>query len=130
MAKKLVAQDVLDYEKAVQDLKAAKKTEITLRNKIIGAFKYDATEGVQHKTIEGLDIDIAITLGLTRKIDVDALDTLWADLSAEQKTAILRKPSLDVKVFKGLVEEGDAGYLTKIVVETPSQATVKLKFEE
>ena len=130
MAKKLVAQDVLDYEAAVVALKEAKKLEGELRNKIIGAFRYTKTEGVEHKSVDGLDIDIAITLGMGRTIDVTMLEKVWEDLDAEQQAAIEYKPKLVGKAYKDLVASGDAGKLVKAIIEKPSQATVKLKFDE
>lgn len=130
MAKKLVAQDVLDYEAAVVALKDAKKTEIELRAKIIGAFRYTKTEGVEHKSVDGLDIDIAITLGMGRTIDVTMLEKVWESLTTEQQEAIEYKPKLIGSTFKQLVADGDAGKLVKVVIEKPSQATVKLKFDE
>ena len=127
---KLTAQDVLDYEKAVADLATAKKNELELRNKIIKSFRYKKQEGVEHKSVEGLDIDIAITLGLRRSVDAHGLDMVWDDLTLEQQEAIKRTPSVVNSKFKKLVEAGEAGELVKIITEKPSQATVKLKFEE
>lgn len=130
MSNKLIAQDILDYEIAVINLAEAKKEEITLRNNIISAFKYDTVEGVQHKTVEGLDIDISITLALTRTLDEEDLDKIWPELTVEQKEVITYKPKLSAGKFKKLVLEGTAGLLSTVVTEKPSQATVKLKFDE
>lgn len=127
----LTAQDILDYDDAQRDLAKAKKVEIEKRNKIINHFRYNgAVEGVQHKSVEGLEVDILITLGLTRSIDNDALDALWADLDPEQKSAIVQKPSLVMKKYKELVDSDDAGELLNIVTEKPRQATIKLKYED
>jgi len=130
MTKKLVAQDVLDYEVAVTNLAKAKKTEIDLRNKIIGAFRYQKSEGVEHKSVEGLDIDIAITLGLRRTIDKDGLEAIWKDLDAQQKDTIEFTPKLTVSKFKKLVEDDEEGLLSSVITEKPSQASVKLKYEQ
>jgi len=129
MTKKLIAQDVLDYEKAVSDLATAKKTEIDLRNKIIGAFRYDNVEGTHHKTVDGLDIDIVIKLGLGRKIDQPALEAIWDELNEEQQSIIKWKAEIIVTNFKELVEEDGIGELLNLITEKPSQPTVKLKFE-
>jgi len=130
MAKKLVAQDVLDYEVAVANLSAAKTKEIDLRNKIIGAFRYDKSEGVVHKSVEGLDIDIAITLGLKRKIDQEALESIWDDLNPLQQEAVKWSASVVNGKFKKLVEDEEIGELLNLITETPSQASVKLKYEK
>lgn len=130
MTKKLVAQDVLDYEIAVLDLAKAKKSELDLRNKIIGAFRYDTVEGVQHKSVDGLDIDIVITLGLRRTVDEDGLDAIWESLTPEQQEAIKYKPSVVNSTFKKLIENEQIGELINVVTEKPSQASVKLKFEQ
>jgi len=127
----LIAQDILDFDKAQRNLTKAKKVELELRTKIINHFRYNGSvEGVQHKSIDGLEIDIAITLGLTRSIDADALDALWVDLDPEQKSAIVQKPSLVLKKYKELVDSDDAGELLNIITEKPKLATVKLKFED
>lgn len=129
MTKKLVAQDVLDYEKAVIDLASAKKTEIDLRNKIIGAFRYTKSEGVEHKSVDGLDIDIVVTLGLSRKLDENGLDAIWDILTEQQQEAVKYTPKVVNGKFKKLVENDEVGELIKVITEKPSQATVKLKFE-
>lgn len=130
MTKKLVAQDVLDYEVAVGALAKAKKTEIELRNKIIGAFRYTKSEGVEHKSVDGLDIDICVTLGLRRSIDKNGLESIWSELDDQQKDTVEFKPSLTVSKFKKLVKDDEAGLLASVITEKPSQATVKLKYEE
>jgi hypothetical protein len=130
MAKKLVAQDVLDYEVAVGALAKAKKVEIELRNKIVGAFRYTKSEGVEHKSVEGLDIDIAITLGLNRKVDQNALEAIWDTLNESQQEAIKWKAEVVSSKFKKLVEDEEIGELLNLITEKPSQASVKLKYEE
>ena len=127
----LTTQDVLDFEQAQKALAKAKREELILRKKIISHYRYgDAMEGVQHKTIEGLDLDISITLKLGRTLDKDALDTIWSDLTEMQREAIQYKPSLDLKAYKLLIENGEAGELMNAVTEKPGLATVVLKFED
>lgn len=127
----LTTQDVLDFEQAQIALTKAKKTELELRKKVINHFRYGSNvEGVQHKSIEGLEIDILITLGLTRKLDSDALDTIWSDLNQEQRDCINYNPSLDLKAYKELLKDGSQGELMNVITETPKLATVKLKYEE
>jgi len=130
MTKKLVAQDVLDYEVAVLALASAKTKEIDLRNKIIGAFRYDKSEGVVHKSVDGLDIDIAITLGLGRKVDQEALEAIWDTLNPLQQEAIKWEAKVVNGKFKKLVEEDEIVELLNLITEKPSQASVKLKFEQ
>jgi len=130
MAKKIVAQDVLDYEQAVIALKEAKKTELDLRNKIIGAFRYTKSEGVEHKSVDGLDIDICITLGLSRSIDKNGLEYIWENLDDQQKDCVEFNPKLSVSKYKQLVEDDEAGELINVITEKPSQATVKLKYDQ
>ena len=127
----LTTQDVLDFEQAQKALAKAKREELILRKKIISHYRYgDAMEGVQHKTIEGLDLDISITLKLGRTLDKDALDTIWSDLTEMQREAIQYKPSLDLKAYKLLIKNGEAGELMNAVTEEPGLATVVLKFED
>lgn len=127
---KLTQDELLEFEHLQTELKIVKKKEIELRNKIIKHFRYgDKVEGVQHKSLEGVDIDIAVTLKLSRSLDADGLDMIWSDLTEEQRDAITYKPSLDVKKFKQMVENDTAGELINVVIEKPAQATVALKFE-
>ena len=127
----LTREDLIDFEKAQVDLAKAKKTELALRKKIIGHFRYgDKTEGVVHKSVAGLDIDIAITLKMGRKLDKDALDAVWPDLTESQREAIPYKPSLDLKAYKTLVDGDEEGELINVVIETPALASIKLKFED
>ena len=127
---KLTQQDLLRYEAIQTDLKKLKKEELALRNKIIKSFRYgDQLEGVCHKSVEGLDIDIAITLKLTRSIDSDGLDMIWSDLDDEQRAVISYSPKLDLKAYKALVENDAAGELINVVTEKPAQGTVALKFD-
>ena len=128
---KLTQKDIYDFDDAVRGLAKAKRIELELRKKIINHFRYNGSvEGVQHKSFEGVDADIAITLKLSRTLDKDALKTLWVDLTEEQKEAIEYKPSLHVKIYKELVENDDAGELLNMVIEKPALATIKLKFED
>ena len=127
----LTTQDVLNFEQAQKALSKAKREELALRKKIINHYRYgDAMEGVQHKSIEGLDLDIAITLKLGRTLDKDALDTIWSDLTESQREAIQYKPSLDLKAYKLLIENGEAGELMNAITEKPALASVVLKFED
>ena len=127
----LTAQDVLDFEQAQIALIKAKSVEIELRKKIINHFRYGSNlEGVQHKSIEGLEMDIVVTLKLGRTLDKDALKTIWADLSEEQRDTIEYKPSLDLKAYKQLLTNDAAGELINVVTEKPGLASVTLKYEE
>jgi len=128
---KLIQKDIYDFDDAVRALSKAKRIELDLRKKIINFFRYNGSvEGVQHKSLEGVEADIAITLKLGRSLDKDALDTLWSDMTQAQKDCIVYKPSLDVTAYKKLVEAGEAGDLLDIVIEKPGLATIKLKFED
>ena len=127
----LTTQDVLDFEQSQIALRKAKSNELIGRKKVINHFRYgDNVEGVQHKSINDLDMDIAITLKLNRKLDADALDVVWSDLTQEQRDCIKYKPSLDVTAYKKLLDEGDVGELINLIEEKPGLATVALKYEE
>ena len=127
---KLTRDDLLEYEHLQSELKRVKKKEIDLRNKIIKNFRYSKLEGMVHKSIPDIpDIDIGITLKLTRSLDADALDTLWSELTPDQRECIVYKPSLDLKLYKELLKSGEEGELMNIVTEKPAQASVELKFE-
>ena len=127
----LTTQDILDFEQAQIALAKAKKAELELRKKIYNHFRYNGkVEGVQHKSLDGLEIDIAITLKLGRKLDTDVLDTIWSDLNQLQRDAIQYKPSLDLKAYKGLLADGEQGELMNVVTETPGLPTIKLNYVE
>ena len=129
MSKKLNLEDLLEFERLTEDLKKIKADELALRNKIIKAFRYKKTEGIEHKSIEGAEIDIGVTLKMNRKIDSDGLDMIWSDLTDEQRDAVEYVPKLKESVYKKLVKEDLAGELMNVVIETPGQASVKLKFD-
>ena len=126
----LMQQDLLDFEAAQVNLKKAKEIELELRKKVINHFRYgSAVEGIQHKSLEGVEIDIAITLKLNRKANKDALDAIWYKLSDEQKACIKFVPEVKVKEYKALAKENELGELVHAITETPGLASVKLKFE-
>lgn len=129
MSKKLNLEDLLEFERLTEDLKKIKADELALRNKIIKAFRYKKTEGIEHKSIEGAEIDIGVTLKMNRKIDSDGLDMIWSDLTDEQRDAVEYVPKLKESVYKKLVKEDLAGELMNVVIETPGQASVELKFD-
>ena len=118
---KLTQKDIYDFDDAVRNLAKAKKIELELRKKIINHFRYNGSvEGVQHKSFEGIEADIAITLKLNRTLDKDALQTLWVDLTEGQREVIEYKPSLNVKGYKELIENDTAGELLNVVIEKPA----------
>ena len=128
---KLTQQDVLDFAEAQGTLAKAKKVELELRKKIISHFRYgDKLEGVQHKSLDGLDMDILVTLKLTRSLDTDALDALWSELTEDQRACVEYKPSLNLKNYRALLLNGDEGELINIVTEKPALPSVVLKYEE
>jgi hypothetical protein len=128
---KLNADDVMMIEVLQEELKEVKQREYELRNKIVNHFRYGSNvEGVQHKSLEGLDIDIIITLKLNRKANSDALDTIWADLTQDQRDCIKYTPEVKVGPYKKLVEAGEAGELVNCITETPGLASVSLKYDE
>lgn len=127
---KLTQSDLLLFEKLQQDLKKIKTKELEVRKKIINHFRYNKVEGVQHKSIGDSDIDIAITLKLTRTLDEDALDALWSELSRDQRACITYVPRLNLKMYKDLLKNGEQGELMNIITEKPALASVELKYDE
>lgn len=127
----LTQQDVLDFEQSQIALKNAKALELKMRKKIINHFRYGKNvEGVQHKSIDGLDIDILITLKLSCKLDKDGAETIYTDLNESEKECIDYVPTLNLKKYKELSENGSLGKLVNIVTEKPGLASVALKYEE
>ena len=119
---------ITDHSEAVAQLKKYKKLELELRNKIISKYKFDSMEGIQKKGLATKDFsaEIAITRKLTRKLDADAVESLWSTMSEEERDAINHKPSLDLKAYKDLVETGTIGVLHQAITETPAQPTLKV----
>ena len=119
---------LLDHAEAVAQLKKFKKLELELRNKIISKYQFESIEGVQKKHFQttGFDADIEIGLKLSRKLDADAIESLWSTMTEDERAAINYKPSLDLRSYKHLLETNSVGKLHQAITETPSQATLKV----
>jgi len=128
---KLSQSDLILFDEYKEDLKILKQKEIELRNKIINHFRYgDNMEGVQHKSIEGSDADICVTLKLNRPLDQDAIETLWSDFDDEQRSCIKISYELKVGPYKKLANAKQAGRLAGCIIEKPGQASLELKYTE
>ena len=119
---------LLDHADALAQMKKFKKLELELRNKIISKYQFDAFEGVQKESFETKDFvaNIEIGLKLSRKLDADAIESLWSTMTEEERAVINYNPSLDLRSYKHLLETDSVGKLHQAITETPSQATLKV----
>ena len=90
-------KDLKEYLRIKAEFSKYKILELKERNKIIGSFRYKNNEGVNHKTIEEAEVDIAVTTKINRTIDKDALNTIWSELSDEERACFEYEPKLNKK---------------------------------
>ena len=128
----ITIEDVLNYEKAVVNLKEAKKIELELRNAIIKSYNFSEHEGVQHRSLsnEDMSVDISITLKMNRTIDEEVIKDVWHDLTDEERSVISYKPKLNLKDYKLLVKNDKIGRLSRALTEKQGQANVKMSFTD
>ena len=119
---------LLDHAEALAQMKKFKKLELELRNKIISKYQFDAVEGVQKKTFETKDFvaNIEIGLKITRKLDADAVESLWSTMTENERALIKYNPALDLKEYRHLLELDGVGKLHQAIIETPAQPTIKV----
>ena len=119
---------ITDHAEAVAQLKKYKKLELELRNKIISQYKLDSYEGVQKKDFKSGDFVASIEIGLkmSRKLDSDAVDSLWSTMSEGERNVVSHKPSLDLTAYRKLLEIEGVDILHQAIVETPAQASLKI----
>ena len=126
----LSLKEIQEYLRVKAEFTKYKGLELKERNKIIGSFRYDNKEGVNHKTIDEADVDIAVTTKINRSIDKAALDTVWNELSDAEKECFNFKPELNKKAFHALIDAGEADRVMSLITEKEGQASVAIKFAE
>ena len=65
---------------------------------------------------------------MNRTIDDVVLDSIWKDLTHEERDVIDHKPKLNLKAYKNLVEQGGVGLLHKAITEKEGMPTLSVKF--
>lgn len=103
-------------------LKNAKAEELRLRKIICGDLLSDKLEG--SLTTRTDDMVITTTARLTRTLDAAVLDTVWDDMTDDEKACITYKPSLVLASYKKL--ELDGGALMEAVTVKPALASLKI----
>ena len=105
---------------------AAKRERIAIEEMIVSRFAApDTGEGTAK------DGALSISWKVTRKVDADALQGVWADLGANAQKAFRWKPEVDLKHLRALQELDPASYVVaaKYVTATPAKPSVTLKEE-
>ena len=113
-----------DYTEAKSKLGFWKKKELEIRNKILKEMECEKDEGVVKKTVGQLLIKA--TYKLNRKIEKPILDSIYNELSDEEKEAVKYTPEIVMKNYRKLEEKGDSPLLDAVIV-TPAQGTIEIK---
>jgi hypothetical protein len=111
-----------EWMAAYETLQQAKADELRLRNAICDTHLTEKLEGTE-TTIYG-NLKIAVTARLHRTIDRPVLDSIWEDLSEEEKAAVDFKPNLKLTQYKQL--EANGSLITEAVTVKPGQASLKI----
>ena len=120
------------YLEAKAGLKKYKALELKLRNEIIGQFRFTDHEGIQKREVELGDDTIQLKIGLkmTRKLDNEAIETIWSTLSENEKSLITFKPALNTAEYKKMLECDEVKSLAQAITEKPSQSSLEIIFPE
>jgi len=73
--------------------------------------------------------DFSITYKVTRKVDTDALQAAWSDLSLNAQKSFRWKADIDLKTFRAIQDLDQPTFmkLSKFVTTTPAKPTLTLK---
>jgi len=107
---------------ASTELRHAKALELALRVGICEEVLGGNIKGTHHLIVSNLDL--AATAKLNTKVDTEQLDSIWSDLTPEDKDAIVYKPSLVAKEYKKL---GPESKLHQALITKPGTPTLKVK---
>jgi hypothetical protein len=104
---------------------AAADTRKKIDSEIAAALaKADTLEGTVSEKLEGFKV--AVTYGITRKVDVEKIRNDWAKLPKEVQDSINWKAELSVSKFRAL--EGEAALTMSNYVESkPASPSVKVE---
>jgi len=114
-----------DWLTAKKNLTKFKTDELKLRNEIIQTFIDNEVSG--NLKFQKGHYKITIGLSLNNQLDESVLNTIWEDLSDEEKNCIKYKPSLIAKDFKEL--SGNEKLFEAITIK-PRQSTLKIEVLE
>lgn len=103
-------------------LSSIKEQELELRNKICSHILKDKLKGSKKATIGRYVLNA--TAKLNQKIDKELLETIWEDLSPEEKAAVKFNPSLVAKEYKKLSEKS---LLNRAIDSKPGTPSLDLK---
>lgn len=109
---------------AAADLKRMKGEELALRLEICKDVLGDKLEGTQNEFADNHRFKITATAKLNRTIDRSVLETIWEDLTDEERQCIDYKPSLVLGNYRQIEEEG--GKLIDAVTVKPATPTLKI----
>lgn len=80
-----------------------KEEEAILRAEICKRALADKVEGTTSLKEEG--VTVAATAVVTRTIDRDTLESIWPDLSDEEREAVDFRPTLVISKYRGIAED-------------------------
>lgn len=116
--------DFIRLKNLQQKLKELKAEETKLRKQLATGLKIETLKiGVNKIEIDNLAI--VATRKVSYSVDKDDLESIWESLSDEEKDAINWKPSLALKVYKGLA---DTEMLDECIEVKPAMPSITVNY--
>lgn len=115
------------YSKIKKDFTDLKSEELKLRNKLIKMqhkTKFEGTENFNHPR---LGVIASVVFGINRSVDEAVLDTIWDNLTTEEKEVIKYKPEVDIKKYRELEQTFPDSKIFDAIIEKESQPSLKIK---
>lgn len=111
-----------EYYEVKKEMAAASKRERELRQEICKELLEGVLEG--SRTVSVGEYKVTVTAVVNRKIDKEALNTIWEDLSWEEQQLVDFKPSLKIKEYKQAEALGCK--LMEVVEVKPGMSQLKI----
>lgn len=116
-------EKLAEYEKVKQELQYYQRRERDMRAKLC---EYELTGILEgSKTVERGPFKVTATAVINRALDIEALNTIWDELTWEEQEVVAFKPSLKVGGYKKI--EAVGGKLLEAVTVKPGMAQLKVE---
>jgi len=107
-----------------EELRRIKGEEMALRLEICKDILEDKVEGTLTEMVDDRRYKVSATAKLIRSLDRSVLETIWDDLSDEERECIDYKPTLVLSNYRTIEEEG--GKLVEAITVKPGTPTLKI----
>lgn len=118
--------NLVKWYQAAADLKAAKALEIKLRKEVIEEYFPELKEGVNKVEIEG-DAELIATQPYSYSVDSETLEAGLEHIpKTKQDKIVTWKPSMSVKVYRGLTKKARNAFTAECVTIKPGTPSIKI----